>query len=149
MTQPLLTYDLTLACRPVSLLQAALQAVLHSRPGAVGCVLLLGRRPHLWVPILTEPLPTGALTSFTFVLGQICAAALVVGHGALLTLNQRLERSGVRGASSGGGHAGRPPGPIQFFDAVGLSAPSYGRIVTLRMRDIWAAAGRMARRAHG
>ena len=52
-------------------------------------------------PFSTEQLPTGALAGFTFFLDGF-AAALVVGHVALLTQNQLLERSGVGGPGPGG-----------------------------------------------
>jgi hypothetical protein len=89
--------DLLVAHRPLSLLRTALQAVPHGRLGAVGCILFFGRWRRLRPSILTKPLSTGALTGFAFVLGPICAATLVVGHGALLTLNQLLDEPGVLG----------------------------------------------------
>jgi hypothetical protein len=91
--------DLLVAHRPLGLLRAALQAVSHGCLGAVGCILFLGRGWRLWAPVFTEALSTGALTGLTFFLGRVCTAALVVGHEALLTLNQLVDEPGVLGGS--------------------------------------------------
>ncbi|MCJ2099268.1 hypothetical protein [Methylobacterium sp. E-046] len=99
MIQNLPACDLLVAHRPLSLLRAALQAVPRGGLGAVGCILFLGRGRRLWAPIFTEPLSTGALTGLTFFLGRVCTAALVVGHGAFLTLNQLLDEPGFLGGS--------------------------------------------------